>query len=153
MPSNTLWNAPLRWSRCFKEIPLVPINSSICIHTGFPDVARSQNHNLHSLVGHTVHQGILRNGDQQKVARPAAAAVHGSWRRVASQLHLAWLANAPEQKKKTFKSWFQQSQSCSCEESELKPPSPSRFLLLTLILVVCVQSSKSPNIPPISSPG
>lgn len=68
------------------------------MHTGFPDVARSQNHDLDRLVGHTVHQGILGNGDQQKVAGPAAA-VHGSWRRVASQPHLAVLENTPEQQK------------------------------------------------------
>lgn len=79
--------------------PLLPIIPSISIHTGFPDVACSQNHNLHRLVGHTVHQGILRNGDQQKVARAAAAAVHGSWRRVASQPHLASLGQRNPVKK------------------------------------------------------
>lgn len=126
------------------------INSSICIHTGFPDVARSQNHNLHRLVGYTVHQGILRNGDQQKIARPAAA-VHGSWHRVASQPHLALLGNTPEQQNP----W----KVCSNIHSNVPARSATwnlrallRFLLLTLILVLCVQSSKSPNIPPVSLP-
>lgn len=57
------------------------------VHTCLPDVARPQHHDLHRLVGHTVQQGILRYGDQQKVTRPAA--VHGSRCRVASQPHLA----------------------------------------------------------------
>lgn len=55
--------------------------------TGFADVARSEHHNLHGLVGHTVQQGILRYGHQQKVTGAAAAAAHGSRCRLASQPH------------------------------------------------------------------
>lgn len=82
---NSRWNTQL----VAVSFPLVPINPSTCIRTGFADVVGPQNHDLHRLVGHTVHQGVLRDGHQQKVAR--AAAGHGSWRRVARQPHgLCW---------------------------------------------------------------
>lgn len=121
---------------------LASLNSSTCIHTSFPDVAGSQNHNLHGLVGHTVQQRVLRDGDQQKVAR-AAAAVHGSWRWVASQPHLALLWT-PLLDNKTlpishsvFPATF----------LRVQWPGICAFsrVLLILILVLCVQSSKNPK--------
>lgn len=139
-----------KYSKLFSNFPLVPLNPSICIHTGFPDVARSQNHDLHRLVGHTVHQGILRNGEQQKVAGPAAA-VHGSWRRLASQPHLALLQNAPEQQN-SWKVYSNIPSNVPARRATWNLCALLTFLLLTLILVLCVQSSKSPNIPPVSHP-
>lgn len=129
------------------SFPLVLINQSICIHTGFPDVARSQNHNLHRLVGHAVHQGVLRNGDQQKVARPAAAAGHGSWRRVASQPHLALLGNTPEQQN-PLKVCSSVTGMGPARRASWNLRALLRLLLLTRILCNCVQSSKSPKYSP-----
>lgn len=94
-------------------------------HTGFPDVARPQHHNLHRLVGHTVQQGILRYGHQQKVAGPAAA-VHGSRCRVASQPHLAPLCpqissalkyHCPAKPLRPEEKSLQYSLLCSCRGS------------------------------------
>lgn len=59
-------------------------------HTGLAHAAGSQHHDLHRLVGlHAVQERVLRDGDQQEVARPAA--VHVSRARLTRQPHLARL--------------------------------------------------------------